>query len=118
MSDALQARGYEVISTTSSEEAVHIFERNAENIALLITDMAMPKINGADLVNRVRAIKPGVKAIVISAFSQEKVDQMLNNIDVSERLHKPFAPSEFVSAVRTVLSSDQAIGDRESPAAI
>ena len=107
MSDALQARGYEVISTTSSEEAVRIFERNAENISLLITDMAMPRMDGAELVRRMRTIKPVVKVIVISAFNHDKVDQMLNCINVSERLHKPFAPSEFVAAVRTVLSSDQ-----------
>jgi PAS domain S-box-containing protein len=118
MSDALQARGYEVISTTSPEEAVGMFQKEADNIALLITDMAMSRMDGAELIRRVRAIKPGIKVLVISAFNHEKVELMLNGINASERLHKPFAPSEFVAAVRTALRSDREIGDRESPAAI
>ncbi len=118
MSDALEARGYNVVSTTRPEEAVRIIQRDAGSITLLITDMAMPKMNGADLVRQVRAVLPEIKVIVISAFNHEKVEQMLNGINVSERLHKPFAPSEFVAVVRTVLDSDLKIGGRESTVVI
>ncbi|MHB8843300.1 MAG: hybrid sensor histidine kinase/response regulator [Nitrospirota bacterium] len=103
MSDALEARGYNVITTTNPEEAIAIVQKDAGIIDLLITDMAMPRIDGGELVQRIRSTRPNMKIIVISAFDRHKVEQMMDGVEVSATLHKPFAPTDFVTAVRTVL---------------
>lgn len=118
MSDALEARGYKVISTTSPGEGLEILEKDTGSISLLITDMAMPRMDGAELVRRATCIRPGIKVIVISAFNQEKIDQMLQGMTVSDKMHKPFSPFEFVATVNAVLDPGLEAGEAPSTAAI
>lgn len=103
MSDALEARGYSVITTSNPQEAASLVQKDMGKINLLITDMAMPKMNGSELIQHVRSMRPNMKVIMISAFNQETIEKMLGGIKTSAVLRKPFAPDEFLNTVRSVV---------------
>lgn len=58
--------GYEIVTASSAQEALGEFSRG--NFDLLVTDFKMPKMNGKELVERVRRIAPAVPIILLSGF--------------------------------------------------
>ncbi|WP_173201558.1 hybrid sensor histidine kinase/response regulator [Geobacter sp. SVR] len=68
----LEEIGYTVIQADSPEKALAFCEQN-EAFDLILTDVVMPGINGRDMVERIRAIKPGVKVLFMSGYTADLV---------------------------------------------
>jgi len=60
--------GASILSFSDSILALEHFRDNKENYRLVIADWNMPKINGLELLNRVKQLNPNVRSILISAF--------------------------------------------------
>jgi two-component system response regulator ChvI len=65
----------------------------------------MPKMNGFDLVRRIRQIKPEIKVLLITAFeiNNNEFSSVLPSIKVDGFIQKPFTPSKLVDGIREVL---------------
>jgi DNA-binding response OmpR family regulator len=87
----------------SAEEA--IFASAREPVHLLISDIRLPGISGADLVRRIRATNPGVKVILISGLNQEQIDAHINGITVDGLFNKPFEVTDFVELAQRCLQA-------------
>lgn len=89
-------------------EACHVIEPD-----LVLMDVRMPRMNGLEATRRIKRDKPSVKVLMIS--TREQTDYMLEAIrsGASGYLYKDSNRKEFVSAIRGVLSSNDASGDRE-----
>jgi PAS domain S-box-containing protein len=90
--------GYNVITATNGKKALETIENNAE-IHLIITDFLMPDINGKELSNKVRAIKPQIDIIVTSGYEPEQISEN-DNINF---LQKPFSVNRLLLKVREIL---------------
>ena len=95
---ALSRAGYTVFEARNGEEAMKVFEQNAEAIDLLLTDMRMPYMNGAELARQLRGRKDGLKLICISGYSGS-----LATAEATDFLAKPFSRDEMLKKVREVL---------------
>ncbi|AFL86551.1 CheY-like receiver domain-containing protein [Terriglobus roseus DSM 18391] len=63
----LETRGYRVISTTSSHEALEIIDSHAPGeLSLLLCDLLMPQMDGVELIRRVREMQPGLPSLMVS----------------------------------------------------
>ena len=62
----LQEQGFEITTATSGEEALEIFAKGTFD--MLITDFKMPKMNGIELIRRVRPLQPALPIILLSGF--------------------------------------------------
>lgn len=72
----LRMAGYRVVEAANGNEALSLWPRNREAIALLFTDMIMPEsITGMELAMRLRQEKPELKVIVSSGYSMEMVSR-------------------------------------------
>jgi len=68
----LAMQGYETIDGCSGEDALYLNERYPFDIHLLLTDIRMsPNMNGCDLAHAMRVIRPGIKVIYMSAFTDD-----------------------------------------------
>jgi two-component system, cell cycle sensor histidine kinase and response regulator CckA len=65
----LQQEGYRVLSANGGEEGLTIATQQ-QHLDLLVTDVIMPKLNGTDLVKRVRASRPDLPVLFISGLMQ------------------------------------------------
>lgn len=84
----------EISTFDDPEMAYKEFKENPEMFSLLITDMRMPNMNGYELINKVKAIKPKIKTILISAYdiTQDEIKRNLNpNIRLDGLICKPIA---------------------------
>ena len=81
----LEDLGHQVICVTSATEALHVFKKR-DDIDLLITDMAMPLVDGAQLAQAIRALRPDFPIILATGFAQ-RLDGFVADLP---RLAKPF----------------------------
>jgi len=102
----LRMRGYNVFEAASPEEACKFAENLSEPIQLLVTDLVMPGMNGRALADHIRAIRPDIKVLFVSGYSDsEMADRGL--LDGNEHyLAKPFTVDSLSKKVREVLQSE------------
>ena len=102
--DMLQARGYTTLDTSDPLEALRIARTETGPIHLLLTDVVMPLLNGRELSEQVRVIRPGIKILFMSAYSTETVEDYGIRIAPGQPfVVKPFTTEQLVEKIRAVL---------------
>ncbi|HET7571224.1 MAG TPA: response regulator, partial [Gaiellaceae bacterium] len=97
----LARAGYEVRSCSSPADALAVLDGD-EQFDLLVTDVVMPELSGFDLAERARELRPSLRTLFLSGYSQ----QAAGDLPVAAALlQKPFAPEELARAVRGVLDA-------------
>jgi two-component system cell cycle sensor histidine kinase/response regulator CckA len=103
-SDLLRMIGYGVLSAGDPREALRLARSRTDPIHLLLTDVVMPLMNGGELAKQLRAIRPDVKVLFMSAYSTEYVEDYGVRLAPGEPfLVKPFGLVELRDKVRAVL---------------
>jgi two-component system cell cycle sensor histidine kinase/response regulator CckA len=101
---ALSMRGYTVLEASGGEAALDIVRRHSGVIALLISDVVMPNMDGPTLVRAARRLRPEMRVIFMSGYAE---DSFRKNDERAEELHflpKPFGLKQLVAKVKEVLS--------------
>jgi two-component system cell cycle sensor histidine kinase/response regulator CckA len=95
---ALTRHGYSVITADNGEDALEIIAKN-EPIALLISDVVMPGMDGPTMVREARRSRPELKILFMSGYAEE---QLRKSIDIENVnfLPKPFSVTELAEAAR------------------
>ncbi len=97
----LEKNGYKVIATTNPMSAIDAYSKMSREIALVITDVVMPLIDGRELMKRIAEMNPKARFLTISAYSQHS--EQGDDISPDIFLQKPFDAQEVLSAVRRIL---------------
>lgn len=97
----LQELGYTVLSAESGVQALSLSGQCQEDIDLVLTDMVMPGMRGGEVVERLRLLRPGIKAVYMSGYT-EQVQEVEGQVRL---LQKPFTPESLARAVRQVLET-------------
>lgn len=99
--DFLSKKGYEVLEAANGEEAIDIFvEEN--DIALLILDVMMPKMDGWQVCREIRKLSQ-VPIVMLTAKGDEKDELLGFELGVDEYITKPFSPKILVARVDAIL---------------
>jgi two-component system cell cycle sensor histidine kinase/response regulator CckA len=100
---ALTRHGYSVITASNGHEALDVIGRG-EPIALLISDVVMPEMDGPTMVREARKSRPELPILFMSGYAEE---QLRNSIDIDNVafLPKPFSVQELAEAARRVLAA-------------
>lgn len=95
---ALTRAGYRVYEARNGQEALKMFDQHGDSIDLLLTDLRMPYMGGAELAQHLRARRKTLKLIAISGYAGA-AEQDLN----ADFLAKPFSRDDLLAKVREVL---------------
>lgn len=101
VSDFLTKKNYEVLEASDGEMAVDTFFEN-KDIALIILDVMMPKMDGWQVCREIRQYSK-VPIIMLTAKSDEKDELLGFELGVDEYISKPFSPKILVARVDAVL---------------
>jgi len=101
---ALTRHGYKVLSANNGEEALEIIERGDE-IALLISDVVMPLMDGPTMVREARKTRPKLPILFMSGYAEEQLRKSIDIANVAF-LPKPFSVQELAEAVRKALAGN------------
>ncbi|HKO93501.1 MAG TPA: ATP-binding protein, partial [Polyangiaceae bacterium] len=98
----LRGGDYEVLVASSGKEALEIFEQRRD-VALLVTDVVMPEMNGVQLARQLRERMPQLRVLYLSGYTATIIDSRTDLGAQDEVLAKPFTRSELLSRVRRAL---------------
>jgi CheY-like chemotaxis protein len=99
----LTARGYTVLPARLPQEAERISETHQGKIDLLLTDVIMPGMSGAELSKRIAMRIPGIKVLFMSGYIDDSVMRQGISENETAFLQKPFTPMSLAKKVREVL---------------
>ena len=102
-SRTLQAQGYNVLEACDGVAALTLCQRHLPAIDIIVTDVVMPQLSGVDLVHRIRGVRPQLKVLYMSGYTDSTL--MRHGIEESEAnyLQKPFTPDLLTRKVRDLL---------------
>jgi PAS domain S-box-containing protein len=99
----LARNGYQVLTARNGVEALEAARSRRGEVALLLTDLVMPRMAGAELAERLARDRPGMKVLFMTGHPDEAlVEGRLVEGDV-ELIHKPFTPDDLLGRVRQLL---------------
>jgi PAS domain S-box-containing protein len=102
----LAARGYSVLAPQHPLDVDTLCEGHTGRIHLLLTDLILPGASGRDIAKRVCSLRPGVKVLFMSGYTDDAIIQR-HGIDPSFAfLPKPFSSATLANKVREVLDAD------------
>ena len=102
---ALEAFGYRTISASEGNEGIAKFAANIEEIAVVVTDLSMPKMDGVTMIRTILKLSPGVKVIAMSGLMTPDQTRQLDEMGVMETITKPFTAESLLSAISAALKS-------------
>jgi PAS domain S-box-containing protein len=97
--EALERKGYRVLTAANGREALEITRSTAETIDLLLTDMVMPEMGGVELAEAFHQLRPSVPVLHMSGYS----DRLWQGEVPQHYLQKPFTPDALLQSIRTLL---------------
>ena len=103
--EVLTRVGYIVLAAANGDEALDISKGHGGEIHLLFTDLVMPRMNGRELAERVRALRPRIKVIFSSGYSDDVLTRQGMNEPGVHFLQKPLSVARLRENVRSVLDS-------------
>jgi DNA-binding NtrC family response regulator len=99
--DWLKDAGYKVATAETGEEALALVEK--QDFSVIIMDVRLPGKTGVTVLKEVKALKPGIKSIIITAYPSAEMVAEAKKLGVVDYLIKPIAPDDLERLVRETL---------------
>jgi|SRR5215469_8691583 len=98
----LDLNGYNCLAAANGVDALQMIENGADRVDLLLTDMVMPKMMGAELVLQVAQRRPDIRILVMSGFCDDPVVRSLESVPAIF-IAKPFTAAALCTKIRQSL---------------
>jgi two-component system cell cycle sensor histidine kinase/response regulator CckA len=103
MRTTLERQGYRVLEAKDGAEGLSLCRHNLEHIDLVVTDLAMPRMTGLQLKEKVVALRSSMKFLLISGYAEDLLGSREQIANAGDFLEKPFLPDELARRVREIL---------------
>ncbi len=100
----LEKFGYQVMTATDGTDALAIYAVHARDISVVLTDIAMPFMDGVAMIRALRKLNPEVKTIAMSGLVNPEHSAELSDLHVKSVLSKPFTAEDLLVAVRDIVT--------------
>ena len=97
----------EVLVAANGQEAVEIYRREKDRIAVVLLDMTMPLMNGEEAYRQLRVINPEVKVILSSGYAQQSIEDRFSGKRLFGFLQKPYSPEALQNMVESALNAPE-----------
>ncbi|WP_319370062.1 ATP-binding protein [uncultured Ilyobacter sp.] len=104
LGNGLNNLGYQTAVITEGSEILKRFDYIKDNFKVVVTDLAMPEINGIQISKKIKAKKPEVKVILITAYSDEPLEEYMHDNIIDDYLMKPVTASQISRSIRKIMN--------------
>lgn len=109
MQRSLEKSGYRVLTAEDGEQGLEVFSQHARDIRLVITDMAMPGIDGPGMISALRKFDNEVKIICTSGLNTPSSIEALSSLGVEAVLSKPCTSKTILQEIKKVLGPERMV---------
>jgi CheY-like chemotaxis protein len=102
---ALRAGGYEILEAADGEAALELIRSRGDDIRLVLTDLAMPRMGGFDLAREVASVAPRIQILFMTGYTNSEAMRR-NALRLGyAMIEKPFTPESLAARVRAALDT-------------
>lgn len=87
--------------------AIELFSKNPDSYDLILADLGLPDYRGATVIEKILAIKPEQKIMVMTGYLSETINTELQDFGIDQIIRKPFEISELLNTVASNLKPDK-----------
>lgn len=99
----LERADYDCITNTHPEAALAMLQDPGVNVDLLLADIVMPAMNGVVLAQRAVAARPGIKVLLMTAYSSDALREMNLMPTGTHIIMKPFKPQHLIARLAEIM---------------
>ena len=103
--DLLTSFGYDIITARNGEQALDIYGSRHETIDVILMDMCMPGIDGAECLDRILQMDPGAKVIMSTGYSSDGWGRKMVERGAAGFLDKPFHIADVIRKIEELLQT-------------
>lgn len=100
----LSTFGFEILTAEDGAAGVRVFEEQLDRIDLVIMDLTMPRMSGAQACKEMRRRKPGIRVILTSGYNESAAVDELRGDGLTDFLQKPFELESLLTATRKAMT--------------
>ena len=101
--DFLVKKNFNILEAEDGEKALEIYDKNKNNINLILLDVMMPKVDGWSVLKKIREENKSIPIVMLTAKSEEQDELLGFELGVDEYISKPFSPKILVARVAAIL---------------
>ena len=106
VTESLEVLGYKVLAAETGKQAIEIMEEYGDKIDLLVADVIIPDINGKELFNKLATLKPGLKVLFMSGYTNNILADLGEPGESYDFIQKPFSLKALTQKIRDLLDAD------------
>jgi two-component system, cell cycle sensor histidine kinase and response regulator CckA len=111
----LEKMGFEVDTEGDGETALERFSRDPSLYAIVVLDLTMPRLDGVQTFEALRALRPDVRVLLMSGFNEQDATTRFAGRGLADFIQKPFRPDLLLSKVRRIVEGDEVNVRRGDP---
>lgn len=101
----LREAGYTVELAEDGVKAVELLQELGDKVSLVLLDLTMPRLSGAEAALRLRQVQPDIPIVAMSGYGDIEVVERFSGARIDDFLPKPFQPDQLAAKVRGVLAT-------------
>ncbi len=102
----LEHAGYRVMSAADGEEAVALFQARGDEIACVLLDMTMPKLNGLETFGAMRKLRADVRVVLSSGYTEQEAAQRFVGKGIAGFIAKPWSAAAMVAMIGRAIGGE------------
>ncbi|MEO5971644.1 MAG: response regulator [Bdellovibrionia bacterium] len=99
----LCSNGYFVNTASSGKKAIELVADPSNKIDLVLLDLSMPIMNGEETLREIRKIRPDLKVVLCTGYSEDEVVERFAELKLSGILQKPYSLKKLLQQIKDVL---------------
>jgi two-component system cell cycle sensor histidine kinase/response regulator CckA len=96
----LSEGGYQVLLAADGQEAIETYCRHKTEIDVVLLDVGLPKVNGVDVLYRMKSENPDVRVIIVSGFLEPELRTKMQQAGVQHFIEKPYMLDQLVETIQ------------------
>jgi PAS domain S-box-containing protein len=100
---ALKKAGYRVTLAENGRQGVELFSQTPDEFSIVLLDLSMPKMGGAEALGQLRRLRPNAKVLIVSGHGETDVMRKFGDSSTAGFLQKPFTADRLIQKIREVL---------------
>jgi CheY-like chemotaxis protein len=105
LKSGLNDLGYRTAVITEGSEILKRFDYIKDNFQVVVTDFAMPEINGIQVSKKIKISKPEIKVILMTAYSDEPLEKYMQDNIIDDYLIKPVSATKISRSIRKIMNN-------------
>ena len=101
----LSGNGYTVLTARNGEEGLEMFREHGKDIAIVLSDMGLPRLGGWEMFQQMKGIDYRVKVILASGYFDPSLKMDLVRAGAKDFIQKPYVPDYILKRIREVIDA-------------